>query len=138
MFTVDIEEYSSIFSLGWAEDRINAFLQEYEKLETPQYVEAIMRLIFGRLYALPISLMVLKGELSRWMFYEANYQLIEKLLRCILDRAEINEKNKEDSLKKLFKLLEDFSNHPISKFTGPDELYHSKEEIIDRILGIIN
>ena len=135
MFAVDFEELASMVSLGWVENRINAFIQENEKLETPQYIEAIMRLIFSRLNVLAISLMALKGEFSRWMFYQANYQLVEKLLRCILDRAEINEKNKEDSLRQLFELLEDFSNLPSGKFTGLDEMYNSREEVIGRILG---
>jgi hypothetical protein len=69
-------------------------------------------------------------EVVRWLFYEATYENIEQLLRSILNRASRNKENKEETLVKLFEMLEPFAGRSIGKRFGLDVVYSSKQEII--------
>ena len=89
----------------------------------------MIELALGRLYILPIALMFFKTEGARWMFYEENYQNIEKIFRYIIDRASRSEKDHKQTLNKIFELLEPLSTRPIGKRFGLDILYSGQEEI---------
>jgi hypothetical protein len=94
-------------------------------------VEAMMELAFGLLNMLAIALVgFCETEVVRSLFYEATYKNIEQLLRNIVNRASRNKENKEETLGKLFEMLETFAGRSIGKRFGLNAFYSSKQDII--------
>ena len=126
----ELAEFLEMSYPGYIENEIESFAKEIESFETDVYIEAMMELALGRLYVLPISLMLIKTEGARWMFYEENYKNIEKILRYILTRASQSEEDRKQTLNKIFELLEHPSIRPIGKRFRLDILHSGKEKIL--------
>jgi len=128
MFT-ELTEFWEMSYPGYIENEIESFAKEIEPFKTNDYIEAMMELALGRLYVLPLSLMLFKTEGARWMFYETNYKNIEKICRYIIIRASNSRDDLMEALNKIFELLEPLSTRPVGKRFGLDILYSGQEEI---------
>jgi DNA-binding transcriptional ArsR family regulator len=128
--SAELEEFS-IVSPEKEKVIIEKFAEDAEALDTEHYVEAMMELALLHMYLWPIALTVLKSEGARWLFFEANYQLFEKILAYIQSRAWKNNAEKERALNKMFEFLEPFAHRPIGKRFGLDDLYDMKQRIIE-------
>jgi hypothetical protein len=126
----ELAEFWEMSYPGYIENEIESFAKEIESFETDIYIEAMMELALGRLYVLPISLMLFKTEGARWLFYEENYKNIEKICRYILTRASQSSRDCKQTLNKIFEFLEPLSIRPIGKRLGLDILHSGKEEIL--------
>jgi DNA-binding transcriptional ArsR family regulator len=113
------------------EGRIESFEKDIASFETQSFVDAMMELAFGLLNMLAIALVgFCETEVVRWLFYEATYENIEQLFRNIVNRASRNKENKEETLGKLFEMLETFAGRSIGKRFGLNAFYSSKQDII--------
>jgi DNA-binding transcriptional ArsR family regulator len=116
------------------EKEIRDFEKDIESYDTAHYVDAMMELALSRLIVLGITLSAFQQEGARWLFYEANYQNIEQILQHVLKRASRSYKDKEQTLSKLFEILEPFAKRSIGKRFALDEVCNSKNTIINAII----
>ncbi|MCW4004579.1 MAG: hypothetical protein NWE95_11780 [Candidatus Bathyarchaeota archaeon] len=131
----ELKEFRDKFYPWSVDSEIQRFQRDVETLETSRYVDATMELALGRLSVLAIALTAFETEGARWLFYEATYQQIERLLRGILERSSKSKEDKSQTLNKLFDLLDAFAGTAIGKRFGLDGVSRSRHEIIKAIVG---
>lgn len=132
--SAELEEFS-IVSPEKEKVIIEKFAEDVESLDTEHYVEAMMELALLHMYMWPIALTVLESEGARWLFFEANYQLFEKILGYIQSRAWKNNAEKEQALNKMFEFLEPFAHRSIGERFGMHDLYNLRQRIIEASLS---
>ena len=126
-----LREFRERFYPWKLKGQIESFEKDTASFETQSYVEAMMELTFGLVNMLAIALIAYtESEIVRWFFYEATYENMEQLFRSIVNRASENKESKENTLVKLFEMLEAFAGRSIGKRFGLDVVYSSKQEII--------
>jgi len=118
------------------EKAIDEFEKDIANYDTKLYVEALLELAFGQLNLLAILLNSFELEGARWMFYETNYLNLEQILKLILNRARRSRTDKEQTMLKLFEILEPLAKGQIGKQFGLDEVYNARQELIDKISPI--
>jgi hypothetical protein len=123
-----------IFSLRNILFEVKDFINRSDALDTVHYVNSMMELIYGILSVLPISLLKYKEELSREIFYKFYYQLIEEILKCIINRAERSESDIKNVSELLFDMLKPYSEHSLAKILAIDKIYEQRKEIMDLIM----
>jgi hypothetical protein len=129
-----LHEFRSRYYPWDVEKKIQEFEKEISSYDTEHYIDAMLELAFGRLNLLAIALTFFDQEGARLIFYEENYKIIERILWNVLNRAGRSKVDKEQTLLKLFELLEPFSKRPIGKRFDLNEVYNSKQGLIDKIL----
>jgi len=111
--------------------KIESFERDIASFETRKYVDANMELLFELVNMLTIALTAYtESETVRALFYEATYENIEQIFRSIVNRASRKKEDKEETLAKLFEMLEPFAARPIGKRFGFDAVCSAKQEII--------
>ena len=107
-------------------------IKEYEKeiqdYYTQRYVEAMLEIAFGQLSLLTIALANFKLEGAKGIFYDANYDNLQQILTYILKRVNRSTTDKEQTLSKLFELLEPYAERRIGKQFGLDEKSYNRDK----------
>lgn len=129
----ELREFNEKYSPDKMKKETQEFEKEMESYETGRYVESLMELAIGRINTLAIALAFFETEGAQSLFYEATYQDIEQILRCILARASKNRIEREQTMKKLFELLEPLAARPIGKRFGLDILYNLRQRMIKTV-----
>jgi DNA-binding HxlR family transcriptional regulator len=131
----ELDEFREKFYPWAVEKEIRDFEKDIESHDTAHYVDAMMELALSRLIVLGIALSAFQQEGARWLFYEANYQNIEQILQHILERASRSKIDKEQTLSRLFEILEPYSERAIGKRFALDDVYNSKQAVIKAIVN---